>query len=103
MNLMNKFYKKIKGFMLKNMHGMITCKEFDDFVQSYLDEELPDYKRTLFDRHLRMCRECREYLTAYKRTIEVGNAVLHTDNKPVSKDTPEGLIKAILDARKQTK
>ena len=87
--------------MLKNMHGMITCKEFDSFIQSYLDDELPDYKRTLFDRHMKICRECNEYMAAYKRTIELGNAVLNSDNDPVSEDVPESLIKAILDVRKQ--
>jgi len=96
-----KLYRKIKCIMLKNMHGMITCKEFDDFVQSYFDNEISDFKRTRFERHLRICRECSDYLAAYKRTIELGNAVLHSANAPVSDDVPEGLIKAILDARKQ--
>jgi len=86
--------------MLNNMHGMITCKEFEDFMQCYLDDELADIKRTLFERHLRVCRECRDYLAAYQRTMEVNQAVFHHDNGPVSDDVPENLIKAIIEARK---
>jgi len=101
MNLMSKVYKKLKSFMLSNVHGMITCKEFDDFVQRYLDDDLADIKRTLFERHLRLCSECRNYLTAYQRSMEMSQAVFESDDDSVSDDVPEELIKAILDARKR--
>lgn len=100
MSLIKKLFKKIKTIMLKNMHGMITCKEFDAFIQSYVDNELADNKRELFEWHLRYCSECSEYLLAYQRTIELSNAVLNSDNTTVSDDVPEELIKAILEARK---
>ena len=32
--------RRLKGAMLKSMHGMITCREFEDFVLSYLDGEV---------------------------------------------------------------
>ncbi len=54
--------RKIKGRMLKNMHGMITCREFEEFVLRYLDGELPALQATIFEWHLRICRECREHL-----------------------------------------
>ena len=31
--------RRIKGIMLKRMHGMITCREFEEFVLNYLDGE----------------------------------------------------------------
>ncbi len=89
----------LKGLMLKRVHGMITCKEFEDFVLSYLDGELPDRQRSIFEWHMRICRECRDYLAAYKRANEVGRAVLPSANDPLPEDVPEDLIKAILDAR----
>ncbi len=89
-----------KGLMLKRMHRMITCKEFEEFVLGYLDGELTDRQRSLFERHMRICRECREYLAAYQRAIEIGRAVLPSSDDPVPDDVPEDLIKAILDARK---
>jgi anti-sigma factor RsiW len=88
-----------KGEMLKRMHRMITCREFEDFVLQYLDDELPARQRAMFEFHLRICRECREYLAAYQRTVEIGRAAFKDANEAVPEDVPEDLIKAILEAR----
>ena len=89
----------LKGMMLKHMHRMITCREFEDFILRYLDGELTDRQRSVFEWHLRICRECREYLAAYQRSREIAVAALAPANAPVPDDVPEDLIKAILDAR----
>ena len=91
----------LKSIMFRHLHGMMTCKEFEDFVQAYVDDELASPQRSVFARHLRLCRECRDYLTAYQRTIEVGRTVLTAPEDPLPGDVPEDLIKAILEARKQ--
>jgi len=91
--------RKIKGTMLRSMHGMITCREFEEFVLSYLDGELPARQARIFEWHLRICRECREYLAAYRRTIELGEAVLGPAHEAVPDDVPEDLVRAILDSR----
>ncbi len=91
--------RKIKGTMLKSMHGMITCREFEDFVLGYLDGELPARQAGIFEWHLRICRECREYLAAYRRTIELGEAVLGPAHDAVPADVPEDLVRAVLDSR----
>jgi anti-sigma factor RsiW len=88
-----------KGLMLKRMHRMITCTEFEDFVLQYLDDELSVRQRSMFEFHLRICRECREYLAAYQRTVEIGHAAFKDANQAVPEDVPEDLIKAILKAR----
>ncbi len=51
----------LKGFIQRNMYGMITCREFEDFVLDYLENELPALQRSRFERHIRLCRECRQY------------------------------------------
>ena len=91
--------RKIKGTMLRSMHGMITCREFEAFVLSYLDGELPARQARIFEWHLRICRECREYLAAYRRTIEPGEAVLGPAHEAVPEDIPEDLVRAVLDSR----
>lgn len=96
----NGMMRRLKGAMLKRMHGMITCREFEEFVLQYLDGELPQKQVKIFEWHLRICRECREYLAAYKRTIEVGKAALGSADESVPDDVPEDLIRAVLDARK---
>jgi len=99
-NMNSRLRRWLKGFMLKHMHGMITCKEFEDFVSDYTDGELSSKQRSYFERHLKLCQECRQYLLAYQRTIEVSRAVLLSPDEPVSEDVPEDLIKGILKARK---
>ena len=91
--------RRLKGFMLKRMHRMITCKEFEDFIIGYLDGSLPGVQMKKFKWHLQICRECREYLAAYRRASEIGKAVLGPAHESVPKDVPEDLIRAVLDSR----
>ena len=93
-------WRWLKSLMLKRMHHMITCKEFEAFVLSYLDEELSRPQQSVFEWHLRICRECRDYLAAYQRAVELGRAVLPSSNEPLPEEVPEDLIRAILEARK---
>ena len=88
-----------KGLMHKRIYRMITCKEFEEFVLRYLDDELSKPQRSVFELHMRVCRECREYLAAYRRTTDLGRAALSLPNDPVPADVPENLIKAVLDAK----
>ena len=95
----NGLMRRLKGAMLKSMHGMMTCREFEEFVLAYLDGELPARQAKIFEWHLRICRECREYLAAYKRTIEIGKAALGPADESVPGDVPEDLIRAVLESR----
>ena len=90
----------LKGQMLKRMHGMLTCREFEEFVLAYLDGELTPKQLTRFNMHLRMCRECREYIAAYQRTTEINRAVLGAPDESLSDDVPADLIKAILESKR---
>jgi len=91
--------RRLKGFMMKRMHNMITCVEFEGFIMDYLDGSLPGGQKKKFEWHLRICRECREYLAAYERTIEVGKTALGPAHEAVPNEVPEDLIKAVLDSR----
>lgn len=90
----------IKGLMFKRIHGMLTCREFEDFVLAYLDKELSERQYKQFELHLRLCRECRQYLEAYQRSIEASQAVFQFPDEPLPKDVPEDLIKTILNLPK---
>ena len=46
-----------------------------------------------------MCKECREYLKAYARTVELGRATFDDPDAAVPEDVPEDLVQAILAAR----
>jgi len=90
----------IKGLMLKYMPGLITCSQFDKFITSYLDGELDKREHLKFELHLKMCRECRDYLAAYQRTVDLSRSVFKTPQERFQQKVPDHLIKAILDARK---
>lgn len=95
-----RLWRSTKGMMLKHMPLMITCAEFESFILAYIEDELPIRQRRVFELHLKVCRECRDYLAAYRRTIALGKAAMTDDPAAnVPEDVPEDLIKAVLDAR----
>ena len=46
---------------------LFSCKEFDDFIVSYLDDTLAAHQRILFQAHLAICSVCRNYLREYRQ------------------------------------
>jgi len=83
---------------------MITCRQFEDFIIDYLEDDLPARQKMVFELHLKVCRECRDYLAAYKRATEVttrvGKGPELNDELPA---VPDDFVKAVLMARKQAK
>ena len=86
----------IKGLMMKHVYGMITCKEFENFIADYFDGELSESQFRKFNLHVKVCRECSDYLDAYKRTMELARTSLESTEMP---EVPESMIKAILAAK----
>ena len=89
----------LKGQMLKRMHGMLTCREFEEFVLAYFEGELTQQQQNRFNIHLRICRECREYIAAYQRALEINKAVLGAADEPLPSAVPADLIQAILESK----
>lgn len=89
---------KIKALTFR-LPGMIDCSEFDGFILAYFEGGLSDTELKVFERHMAVCRECREYLAAYKASIDlVRDASLQSDQINLA-DPPEDLIAAIIAAR----
>ena len=89
----------MRAMMVRTMPLMITCRELEDFIIDYLEDTLPGRQRMIFNLHLRMCRDCRSYLEAYKGVTALGKVAFNEPDEAVSNDVPEGLVKAILAAR----
>lgn len=83
--------------VLFRMPGMITCTQFEDFVIDYLEGTLPASQRRQFEIHMKVCRECREYLAAYKAGIQALKTGMEAPDLPA--DVPEDLIEAVVAAR----
>jgi anti-sigma factor RsiW len=76
----------------------VTCREFVEFLNAYLDGELAAHERAEFDRHLAICTACVHYLASYEQTTALARAALAGADQPPP-EVPEELIAAILGAR----
>lgn len=90
--------RRIKGMMFK-MPLMITCEVFEDFIIEYLESELTDRQQRLFEFHLNICRECREYLAAYKIGMETAKQSLSNEAIQLPVEVPEDLVAAVIASR----
>ena len=74
----------------------MTCQELVEFLSRYLDGELPEAERGVFEKHLKDCPPCEVYLDSFKEAIRLGREVC---SEEACDDMPENLVKAILAAR----
>ena len=77
----------------------MTCKEFVEFLISYIDGNLSTAPRAVFEEHMRLCPPCGVYLDTYRDTIRLGKFACREDEAAPPADVPEELIQAILAAR----
>ena len=92
--------RRLHGALFK-LPLMINCAAFEDFILAYLDDELPARQKAVFDLHLMLCRECRDYLQEYRSSMRlVREALLEDDPAPAPGDVPQRLIDAIVAARR---
>jgi len=90
---------KLKAMLFAHGPKMITCREFEDFVLDYLEDNLPIGQKKIFELHLRFCRECRDYLKAYQASMAVGQRLFAEEQQSLPEDVPEDIIQGILAAR----
>jgi anti-sigma factor RsiW len=72
----------------------VNCREFADFLNQYLDGDLPERDRLDFDRHLAVCPTCVRYLAGYRATVQLVRATAR-DTSDIPPAPPE-LVDAIL-------
>ncbi len=78
---------------------MMNCREFVEFLMAYLDDELDESVRAVFEAHLGNCKRCVSFMDTYQQTIQLGRVACE-DDAPVPEDAPRELVDAILAARK---
>ena len=75
----------------------MTCRDVADFLMDYLAGELPAATRDIFERHLRECPECREYLALYQTAVAMGRRAFAVENATAAVvDIPEKLVIAVV-------
>ena len=78
----------------------MNCREFVDFLMTYLDGELADEPTRVFEEHMQLCPPCLTFLDTYRETIRLGRCACR-EAAPVLEEAPEELIQAILAARRE--
>lgn len=99
MSVFRTITRKLKGLMFRHVRAMITCAEFEKFVLDYFEDRLSPGRKKVFELHLKLCSECRDYLKAYWNAVELGKTVFKEAKDTVPTDVPEDLVSAILAAR----
>ena len=77
----------------------MTCRELIEFLDDYFAGDLTAEVRAEFDRHLGLCRDCRQYLTSYRRTVELVRSAA-ADDPAAPAEAPQGVINAIRAAQR---
>lgn len=94
----NRFTRGMKRQMLRWFPGMITCEEFEKFIVDYLEDNLSVSKKHTFERHLKICPECIDYLDAYSKVRDVSSASVIMTSQHINSEVPDDLVKAVVDA-----
>jgi anti-sigma factor RsiW len=77
----------------------VTCRELADFIDGYLSGDMAADMRRVFEDHLSLCGNCREYLAGYERSVALGHRAFEDDDAIVPRTVPDELVQAILSAR----
>jgi len=79
----------------------LTCRQFADFMADYLSGELAADTVAAFEYHLSVCPNCCVYLSNYREAVKLGRQVMSDDDAELPGDVPDGLVNAILAARRR--
>jgi len=77
----------------------VTCREFADFLNAWMDGDLLAAEAARFEQHLRVCRACTRYLASYRTTQELCGALAARHESRAPDAVPEALVLAILASR----
>ena len=88
--------RRLRGVMFK-LPLMITCEEFEGFIIDYLTGALTPKQKFVFELHLKVCRECRDYLSAYEAAMALAKDITTQQNRALE-EPPEDLVRAVLAA-----
>lgn len=80
----------------------VTCRELVEFLDDYLAGRLPPERVRAFNEHLSLCPACVAYMKTYEAAGELAREALGSaPDAPPPEEIPEGLVQAILAARRK--
>ncbi len=78
----------------------MKCKEFDNIMVDHLEGRLPVWQKYMCWLHVKMCRECANFIRQYHRVIALGQDAFDSPDSAVPDSVPEELVKAAMAYRK---
>jgi anti-sigma factor RsiW len=60
----------------------LSCREVVELVTDYLEDDMADERRDLFERHLAICGACQRYLEQMRTTIGLTGMLREEDVPP---------------------
>lgn len=78
----------------------MNCQEFVEFLIEYYEGQLSEAQSAKFEEHIALCPPCAKYLESYRQTILLEKAVFRCRQDEGPHEVPDGIVKAILEARK---
>lgn len=99
MGVSKKAIRRIRGVMFK-LPLMLSCEAFEEFIMAFLGDELTPKQKFIFEIHLKLCPECRDYLRAYQASMILAKSADFDPEDASLENVPEDLIKAVIEARK---
>lgn len=80
--------------------GSVTCEQCVEFLLDYVDGLLPDAEKFKFESHVAFCKDCEVYVENYRKASLLTAGLGRAERVRAATAVPEGLIDAILRARK---
>lgn len=90
---------RIQHWLEARLPGLLTCAQFQEMVDAYVDDELGPVVRATVDFHMKTCPICQRYLIAYGKVRDFAADTLSAEEAEALDVVPEGLVTAILAAR----
>lgn len=78
--------------------NVITCGEFESFLEAYVRDELSQEMRLKFDNHMQDCAGCDAYLRGYTISVALAKQLCDDDDAAPPADVPEDLLSAVIGA-----
>jgi hypothetical protein len=75
---------------------MLTCKEFDEFMLTHLKGGLPAWQKYMCWLHVKMCRECGDFVANHRRNFSKSLSTFEHPQTPVPGSVPKELVQATL-------
>ena len=84
------------------MPETLTCREFIEFLDAYMDNSIASEERATFESHLAECRHCRMYLDQYRTTVELARSLGKSARDVIDHtQAPPNVLEAVRRALKQ--